>query len=357
MDHSHHEAYQKSVSQNLAKWFKRKSRAPKPDLIEAALMLMRVNLDPLIPMLASLYSTSARGRPPFDPVRMFRALLLMAMLRYTSITDFAEDLRRKPRLAILAGFEPHQTPSLGALYLFIDRLEDGPFQALCPHRVLPSAQRKGKHLRNLKQEKAEKEEHRKRILAECDSISRQLKDQFLARASQPRPDDFLKRLEDSLITTAVIPSANRGLLGDLNQVVVCGDGSALVTGASYSGKASCQCRKEGNFKFDCPRLYADPTANWGWDSYREVFYFGHTFYQHVVSSGGHDLPIHLIIAQASESDFTLSLKSLDRFIKACREHALKIVLYAAVYDSGHDGFGNYEYLLGKQINPVIAILA
>jgi len=350
-----HESHQKSISKTLDNWARRQSNAPKPEMVDAALMLMRIDLDPLRPMLASLYSDSPRGRPPFDPVRMFRALLLMGLLRESSITRFAENLRRKPRLATLAGFTPHETPCVGSLYLFIDRLENGPFQSKCAHRVQLSDLRKGDHLRDLKQEKADKEERRKQILAECDSITRQLKDQLIASALQARPNDLLKRLEDSLFATALIPSARRGMLGDLDRLLICGDGSALVTGASHSGKPSCLCRKEGNYKCSCPRFYADPTANWGYDSYREVYYFGHTFYQHVVSTNGHDLPVHLLIGQASESDFTLSLKSLDRFRKACDEHDLKASIYAAIHDSGHDSFGNYEFLLAKNINPVIAL--
>ena len=355
MDHSTYTLYQKSVSAHLAKWQTRRSRAPQPELIDAALMLLRLNLDPLIPMLQSLYAPAPRGRPPIDPVRIMRALLLMSVLRYTSLTLFAQDLHRQPRLAILAGFAPFQTPSVGAFYLFLDRLENGPFQPTCAHRVPLSALRKGAHRRDLKQEKADKEARRQQILAQCDSLTRQLTDELVQHSTQPRPDDFLKRMEDALINTAVIPSARRGLLGELHRVVVCGDGSALVTGASPAGKPSCQCRTEGTSQCACPRFYSDPTADWGYDSYREVYYFGHTFYQHLVSSRGHDLPVHIAIGPASESDFTLSLKSLDRFTKASREHQLDLTIYAAVYDAGHDSLGNYEYLQAKQINPVIVL--
>ncbi len=350
-----HESYQKSISETLAKWARRQSRKPNPEMVEAALMLMRIDLDPLRPMLTALYSSATRGRPPFDPVRMFRALLLMSLLRETSITNFAEKLRQKPRLATLAGFAPFETPCVGTFYLFIDRLENGPFQPKCAHRIPLADLRHGKHLRDLRQEKADKEIRRKQILDECDSITRGLKDQLIAAALQPRPDDLLKRLEDSLFTTALIPSARRGMLGDLDRLVTCGDGSALVTGASPYGKPSCQCRKQGKYDCKCPRFYADRTANWGYDSYREVYYFGHTYYQHVVSFGGHDLPIHVLIGQASESDFTFSLKSLDRFLKACFEHELEVSIHAAVYDSGHDSFGNYEFVGAKGINPVIAL--
>ena len=348
-------AYQKALSHSLATWQKRRARRLSPERLEAALILLRLDLDPLIPMLVTLYSSSPRGRPPWEPLAMFRALLLMTLLRYQSLPLFAKELRQQPRLAILAGFEPNRTPSASALYLFIDRLENGPFQPACPHRHHPSDLRKGKHLRNLAQEKAEKEAARKRILAACDSITQQLKHDLLAIDHLPRPDDLQKRLEDSLLQLAVLPSAQRGLLGDLEGLILCGDGSSLYSGASPYGKPTCHCRRQGIFNCHCDRFFSDPTANWGWDSYRECYYFGHTFYQHVVSCSGHDLPVHLTIGQASESDFTLSIKSLDRFFKTCSENGLPVKVFAAGYDSGHDGLGNYEYLRAKGIQPVIAL--
>jgi hypothetical protein len=350
-----HQVYQKSLAENLAKWQKHASRRLTDEQLQAALLLFRLDLESIRPQLLRLYSPSPRGRQPIDPVRMLRALILMLSLGEEQITKFAEDLYHKPRLAQIAGFAPFDTPAVGTFYLFIDRLEDGPFQPHCPHRIKPSQLRKKPLLRNLSQEKAEKEKIRAEILAQSDSITIDLKDRLLKLKDQPRPQDFLSRLEDILINTALIPSANRGLLGDLKQLIVCGDGSALVSGSSPYGKPSCDCRKQGIFRCNHPRFYHDHTANWGWDSYREVFYFGHTFYQHIVNHGSHDLPVHLGLGQASESDFTLSLKSLDRFIKACQERQLEMIISAAVYDSGHDGRGNYQYLLAKQIDPVIVL--
>lgn len=266
---------------------------------------MRLDLDPLRPDLEKLYSSSPRGRKPFDPILMLRALLLLTALGQKKITQFASDLSRKPRLAQIAGFDPQNTPAVGTFYLFIDRLEDGPFAAKCPHLNRPSQLRKKPLLRNLSQEKAEKEKLRAEILAHSDSITQKLKDDLLSLKDQPRPQDFLARLEDLLFKAALVPSARRQMLGDLNNLVVCGDGPALVSGASPFGKPSCQCRQDGIFRCTHSRSYPDHTANWGWDSYREVYYFGHTFYQHIVNFGGHDLPVHLNISQASESDFTL----------------------------------------------------
>lgn len=349
-----HEVYQKSLSERLANWKKRQSRRIDPEWLAAALLLIRLDLDSLKPALEQLYASSPRGRKPFDPVTMLRALLLMTALGQEKITKFAADLRQKPRLAQIAGFDPKNTPAVGTFYLFIDRLEDGPAAAACVHRVKPSALRKKPLLRSLSQEKAEREKIRAEILAQSDSITIDLKERLLKVKDQPRPQDFLSRLEDLLFKAAVIPSANRGMLGQLDKLIVCGDGSALVTGTSETGKPSCQCRKDGVFRCHHPRFYQDHTANWGWDSYREKFYFGHSFYQHIVNFGGHDLPIHILLSQASESDFTLSMKSLDRLLKAFAEHQFPASISAAVYDAGHDGLGNHQYLLAKQINPVIA---
>jgi hypothetical protein len=95
----------------------------------------------------------------------------MQLLQPTSLDPFVNDLRTKPRLALIAGFEPNKIPAASTFYLCIDRLENGPFQAKCAHRVLPAEARHGKHRRHLKKERAEKEAERKHILANCDSIT------------------------------------------------------------------------------------------------------------------------------------------------------------------------------------------
>jgi hypothetical protein len=105
----------------------------------------------------------------------------------------------------------------------------------------------------------------------------------------------------------------------------------------------------------CPRYYSDSTADWGYDSYRECYYFGHIYYQHVVSTNGHDLPLHVSISRASETDFTLSMKDMDRLKKALREHGLEWKIQNAVYDCGHDAAGIYEYLMEDEIAPIIPL--
>lgn len=357
---TYHQQYAENLCANLTNWLKRKSRRISDEYVESALILMRIDLETVRSFLESLYSPDPRGREPYDPVCMLRSLLLMILLKHHSITNWAKELKAKPRLAVMSGFaanarEKVDTPSAGAFYLFIDRLEDGEYRKPCEHYIKPSKLRKMKQLRNLKSEKEQREQDRKTDLSQYDSVTKKLKDDLKAKEDQQRPDDLMKRLEDILIKCAIIPSARRGLLGDTEAITVSGDGSPLPTGANPNGKPSCECRNNGIYNCDHPRYYSDPTADWGYDAYRDCYYFGHTLYQHVVSVNGHDLPMHVSISRASETDYTLSMKSMDRLRKALKEHDLEWKIHNAVYDSGQDATGIYEYLMDSHITPIIAL--
>ena len=349
---NNHKQYVEKLRSNLTRWLKRKSRRIKTELVKAALILMGLDLDPACEILRPLYSYNPRGRKPYDPICMLRALLLMIILKYKSLPEFAKDLKAKPRLAKIAGFCDGDVPACSTFYLFVDRLEDGKYHQPCKHLIKPSKLRKGKHLRNLTSEKEQRQKDKEADLALYDSVTQKLKDELLEKKDQPRPDDFQKRLEDILIRCAVIPSFDKGFIKDTQTMTVCGDGSTLETGASRHGKPSCNCRENGIY--NC-RFYSDPTATLGYDSYRDCYYFGHRFYQHVVSQNGHDLPLHVTISDAAETDFTLSMKSMDRLRKAMAENGLSWKIENGVYDAGHDALGIYEYLMEQEIKPVIAL--
>jgi len=350
-----HQQYAERLGDKLIKWLRRKSRRLSEQLAEAALILIGLDLEPARTILEPLYSPNPRGRKPYDPVCMLRALILMLLLRYKSIPKFVSDMNTKPRIATIAGFEPDDVPVAGTFYLFIGRLEDGKYQKPCEHIIRPSKLRKGMHLRNLESEKEQRQKDAKADAAVYDSVTRKLKDELITSQDQPRPNDITKRLEDILINCAIIPSAQKGLLGDTGNITVAGDGSALPTGASGNGKPSCKCHENGIYNCQHDRYYSDPTATWGYDSYRDCYYFGHTFYQHVVSTSGHDLPLQVLISNAAETDFTLSMKSMDRLKKALKENGLSWNIEYAVYDCGHDATGIYEYLMEDEITPIIAL--
>jgi len=133
-----HRQYTTRLSQKLQGWLRRKARRLPEAWHEAALVLLRLDLDPARPLLRALYAPGPRGRPPYDPVCVLRAFRLMLLLHYKSLPQWADDLRTHPRLAQIAGFAPFETPAVGTFYAFIDRLEDGPYTPPCAHCVRPS---------------------------------------------------------------------------------------------------------------------------------------------------------------------------------------------------------------------------
>ena len=73
-----HEQYSQELRSELIKWLKRKSRRLLSEWLEAALILIGLDLEPARPILESLYSSDPRGQKPYDPVRM----LLCSGLRF-----------------------------------------------------------------------------------------------------------------------------------------------------------------------------------------------------------------------------------------------------------------------------------
>jgi hypothetical protein len=62
-----------------------------------------------------------------------------------------------------------------------------------------------------------------------------------------------------------------------------------------------------------------------------------------------------MVAPGHVTDFTMGPTSLDRFLKTCAAHAMPITVRAAVYDSGLDAHGIYQFLQAKTITPVLAL--
>lgn len=147
--HHSHQQYAEWLSDNFIRYILRNSRKLSDDLLSAALVLLGLDNDKARNILESLYSPNPRGRPPYEPICMLRALLPVVLLKYKSIPKFASDLKASHRFAITAGFAPDNVPVAGTFYLFIDRLEDGEYQAPSFQTVKPNSLRKGKHLRNL----------------------------------------------------------------------------------------------------------------------------------------------------------------------------------------------------------------
>ncbi len=113
--------YATKLCGKITKWVKRRSRKLPSEWLSAALMLLSLDLQPARKILRPLYAPTHRGIPPYDPVCMLRALLLMVILKIESIPQWARKLKTYPRLARIAGFSPNNVPVAGTFYLFIDR--------------------------------------------------------------------------------------------------------------------------------------------------------------------------------------------------------------------------------------------
>jgi len=314
------------------------------------MILAHLNLDPASALLESLYSPVKRS-PARPPTAMLRSLLFMTLLKISSITSWVKQTRTVAFFAVLAGFDRDDTPGIGTYYDFLKRLINGPYQKPCPHRVKQSKLLEGFHQRNLAGEKAAHREERDF----CHSQSEKLANELLTNAQEPRCFDFSKLLEDLLFKVAIIPTLQDGLLEDLHNLIASGDGSILRTASSPRGKSNCTCRAQGIHKCDHDRLYTSPTAQWCYDNYRDCYVFGDRYYHLVLHQNGHDLPLLTLMPGGNESDFTLSLKAFDRFLKAAREHGLDLDITVFCGDGHHDSLAHYRYFKEKEVSPVIPL--
>ncbi len=324
------------------------------------LIMASLNLDAAIKILESVYSPVHR-RPARDPVCMLRFLLLMTLFKVASITQWIKQVRAVPFLAVLTGFSPEDIPGVGTCYDFMRRIINGPYHKPCQHIVRRSTLTCCRHKRNIKSEKEARKQAQKvggRLPDDQNpqqSQSKKLVQELLPQAEQPRADDFRKILEDLLIQIGVIPSIEQSLITGLEHLIVSGDGSILETGASAHGQPTCSCRSQGIYDCQHDRIYSSPTATWCYDAYRDRFLFGDRYYHLVTHQNGHDFPLITIMPGGNESDYTLSIKDFDRFLKAARENNLKMHIDLFCGDGHHDSYAHYDYFTAKQVIPIIPL--
>ena len=183
---------------HLAKHFRLRADdiafSAKLGLFEKEIYIMKnVNLDPVIPILDSLYSPAKRKKAK-DPTCMLRSLILMTVLRQRGITGWVAWTRFDPLIAILTGFEPDATPGIGTYYDFMKRIVDGPYRkpCQCEKRVRRSKYNAGLHIRNLEKEKKTKKNDFDPNHSQSEKLARTL----LENEEEPRPKDMYRILED-----------------------------------------------------------------------------------------------------------------------------------------------------------------
>jgi hypothetical protein len=311
-------------------------------------ILTDLPLDPVCESLAALYCPHGNGNPK-DPSAMLRSWVLMTLCREKSPAVWATRMRREPVLAIMAGFVPGQTPCATTHRDFLTRLLDGPYEKRCRQDAPLSKQLAGRHRRRLndatKARRAEAD-------AQGKTLSEQLSETLLENSEQPRnPHDLQTRLDHLFYALALQPTLAAEVIphGD---IIAAGDGTIEPSAASGNGKRACQCPKGS--RCACKRDYLSQTAQFCYDK-QHGWTFGDRSYTISVNVNGRDIPLMTIMGAGNESDFTLSLKALDRLLKLIEELGVNLTIKIFIGDGHHDAIGIYRYLKEKGIIAVIPL--
>jgi len=327
-----HKRYLKHARRELVRLYPTKQDQemldPYSDLILALFLL---DLEAQRPQLQALYHPKPRGSPPRDPIQMFRSLLCMILSGQTlSFTKWVEILRSQPLFAVLSGFEDG-SPGIGTFYDFSRRLFPETTDSIIRQAIFKP--------------KDSDKDRRPRP-----GIVSRLVSKALDNLDKPLPPFPALRL-NLLLKPIALRSNDLGLLSSSGAIDLAGDGTKFKTGARAVGRKLCDCHKQGIYRCQCPRLYTDRFASWGWDSYRECYLYGHAFYELTAASSPFDLPILILTVQAKDHDSVHGVKALDRAPKLYPE----LFFASFIGDSAHDNYPTYDLLTARSITPFIAL--
>jgi len=295
---------------------------------EAINKMHLLNLDVIKPDFIPLFSPT--GRPSNYQPEIFRSFVLMAHFKYGSIDEWVSYASSSPFISALSGVSQDEYPGASTHRDFISRLWQS--EGVSHEKVFVK--------------KSKKKHGKEKMPPERPGIVFEMAEKALAGEVF---DDIPERLFQSILyKTAVLPSANMGLLGDTNDLYASADGACVLSHSSTYGHRICKCEGE----CACPRWFADPEANWGWDSYHEVFFFGFTMYTLTVHNAvlHLDLPIYLRFETASQHDSVTLISALSH-ARAMFTGSFTITNLLA--DSAHDNYSTYNLLNNWDIRPFI----
>lgn len=289
-----------------------------------------LDLDRLKKLILPRYSYT--GRPAVNQPEIFRTLVLASHYK-ESISEFVKRLKADDVLAIACGFKPGDIPGVGSFYDLSNRL----WLAHAPAKVLRDPYRKKK--KKLKANEKLPPDNPETV---ADLVDRVLGGENFVHG----PERLLQKV---LSECAVKPSAKLNLLGDTQKLTLAGDGAPLETGASSFGKKICQCKQQGIYRCSCPRYYTDPNANWGWDSYHERWFYGHTLYCLSAANSFNDLPLLISLTEGSTHD---SITFVPAYAQL-RSLLPSFKFEKTLLDSAHDAYAIYRLLNIHAIEPFI----
>jgi len=343
-----HEQYQKFVRDRLVELFIKKEIASIVRFAPYISRLFQFDLDPLTTMLELTYNKPHNN--PRDPVTLMRSLLLMTLTKETSITNWVQKLHDSKVYAILSGFEPGDVPGVGTFYGFIDRLTNAD----------KAQKRKLKNkLKEFRRKPSKKLKKNQKLPPKHPGIVAKIVNRILNNMNKSPVVGKHEILYQFFIQCVLENSAQRGLLGDPENLSIAGDGTHIKTGASPYGVKVCDCPKfvvkNGKkvfYRCTCKRRFSDFYANWGWDSYREHYVYGYSFYELNCADSPFDLPLFFIQTQASRHDSVSAPVTFDLAVKMLPDY---FHINEFLADGAHDNNPLYKMMQKFDCEPIIPL--
>lgn len=298
------------------------------------LKLSVLNLDPLLPVVKPLYT--GFGRPATNQCEIIRSMILMIDVKGHSITGWVLKTQADPIIRILCGFQNNSIPNVASYYNLLDRLW-----------LVPKPNRK--KLRPFKRKPSKKYKANKKLPNRKPGVVKRL---VAAEEKGKLPDIRPEKVLQQLLKHAVIDTSfSLGLFGDSSNISIAGDGSPFYAGSSPYGVRVCDCKSKGIHQCECPRKFSDPDASWGWDSYRERWFYGDSLYAITAANSYNDLPIFLQSGQASRHDGASTVFALRNVLNLYPE--LNVRNFLA--DGAMDDYSIYNMLIKRNIRPFIPL--
>ena len=287
--------------------------------------------------MINTYST--KGPTGYNPSDMLRSFLLFLFVNPSmGLTKWADQLKRVPLYAIISGFEPNNTPSVGAFYDFFNRL------------WLSDQDNTKKHIKYKKRKKSKKKKPKKGEKAPMKKPGRvkRLIDRALKYGTSKKKQDT-DRLFELFQSQFLEVSASFGLLGNLNNFSISGDGTPVETCAYPRYKKLLDDKKYAAYNREKQVFYQQPDIDSGWDSSRAKYYNGYDLYMLTACDSHNDLPIYPKLNKASMHDSVGLLLNLNEFY-----HRFDITpIDKILLDSAHDAKAIYKLLDAHNVEPFI----
>ena len=325
-----HPAYQARMIALLKQYYPDGIARFGPRLWGTIGMFFCTDLSRVDELMADRYSIF--GPKPRLPSDMLRSYMLSLVFKKTNFTSWSEELKMNPLAAIISGFHPDDTPGVGTFYDFCDRLWLSDKKNLTDFEQ-PLKKRKVKKPKN-PDDKADPVE----------SIS---VEQLISNLEQelPSPDQPYAKLFQIFYDLFLKHSVELGLV-DLDNLVLSGDGTEVVTSERNRYKKICTCSDKN---CSCNRLYSQPDTDCGYDSSRHKFYYGYALYMLTAADSYNDLPVFPLLNRASMHDsfgLCYTYHAMRAFLK--ESNVSEVIL-----DSAHDVMAIYEFGQKNSIIPII----